>query len=385
MAIIAGQAVRGDNFWDRPYIMEDILEIIENGGHILLIAPRRVGKTSLMYRVLDTVDDEYVVIYINTQAQQSVNTFWEKLFTELMDDDFVATLENKAKNLYKKMKSIRFSEIGVKGVKFGDSKEIDYSKAFEVLLKSLDGDKKLIVMIDEFSQTIENIINYESIQKAEQLLEEHRDLRQNHKISDNVVFIYAGSIGLESVVGRINSTRHINDLTDIQVPPLSRESAKEFINHLSETNNMNFSEDIVDYMLEKIEWYIPFYIQLISQEMKRLYRRNPMIDKKTVDQAIENILVSKKDFIHWEERLNSFSKERKAFAKEVLNQISQDEKLSRRKIQNIGAKYKLKEDGLNKTIDALKYDGYINNSDDARIYRFNSPILRTWWYRNVAN
>lgn len=55
MAIIAGQAARGKDYWDRPFILEDIIEVIERGEHILLVAPRRVGKTSLMYRIMDTV------------------------------------------------------------------------------------------------------------------------------------------------------------------------------------------------------------------------------------------------------------------------------------------------------------------------------------------
>ena len=33
--------------------IEDLWEELENGSHILMVAPRRVGKTSLMYKILD--------------------------------------------------------------------------------------------------------------------------------------------------------------------------------------------------------------------------------------------------------------------------------------------------------------------------------------------
>lgn len=33
----------------------------------------------------------------------------------------------------------------------------------------------------------------------------------------------------------------------------------------------------------------------------------------------------------------------------------------------------------------LKHDGYLNNQEDPARYRFNSPVIREWWWRNVAN
>ena len=385
MAIIAGQAVRRENFWDRPYLMEDLFDIIETGGDILLVAPRRVGKTSLMYKILDTVGDEYVVIYVNTEAEHTVNAFWKKLFYTLMDEDFVVTLKNKASNFLNKIQSIRISEVGMEGIKFGEAEVIDYAKAFENLLKSYDGDKKLIIMMDEFSQTIENIIQYESSEKAEQLLKVHRDLRQNHKVSEEVTFIYAGSIGLESVVANIKSSKHINDLVSISVPPFEPADAEKFTAHLCKSNGIEISTSDIHYILEKIEWYIPFYIQLVVQEVKRLYRRNAVVNESVVDEAIEKVLQHKKDFVHWEERLGSFSKEGKLYAKAVLNLIAEHKTLQSNEIVNMGVKHELEEDDAKQIIHSLKYDGYINNNDDAKTYRFNSPMLRTWWYKNVAN
>ncbi len=385
MSIIAGQAVRGEDFWDRPYILEDMIEVVERGEHILLVAPRRVGKTSLMYRLMDTVGDEFVVIYVNTQAAHSVNEFWEKLFDALMDEEFVATLQQKTRNFYTKIKSLRLSEANIKGVKFGEGKTVDYAKAFEELLKSYDGGKKLIIMMDEFSQTIENIIKHESMEKAEQLLEIHRELRQNHKLSQKASFIYAGSIGLESVVANMKSSKNINDLVSISVPPFEYEDAKKFVLDLCVNNGMDINESDIEYILEKIEWLIPFYIQLIVQELKRLHRRDKTINASVIDDAIEKVLGYKKVFIHWLERLEVFSKEGRAFSKEVLNTISKDMTIASSKLFNIATKHNLEAYDAQQIVHALKYDGYINNSDIEHIYRFNSPILRIWWYRNVAN
>ena len=384
MAIVVGQAVRGENFWDRPHLMDDIVDRIDSGAHILLAAPRRVGKTSLMYRVLDTMSEEYIIVYINTEAEHSVDAFWEKLFHELMDDEFVGTLKTRAKNLWRKITSTSIGEISIKGVKLDDSKPIDYEDAFVDLLKSIDEGKKLILLLDEFSQTIENIIRHESTEKAEQLLQAHRQIRQNHKLSGKSVFVYAGSIGLESVVANINASKHINDLTNISVPPLEEKEAKAFVEKLCKTNKMEIQDGDIEYLLKQIEWYIPFYIQLLTLELRRLYKIESIINQEVIDRAIQNALASKKDFIHWEERLNVLPKENRAYAKKLLSLISSQGEAEYKELANIATKHQLSEDEAKNIIHMLIYDGYINKSDD-RKYRFNSPLLKRWWNDNVTN
>ena len=44
-----GQAVRGNNFWNREDELEDIWEKVSAGSNILLSAPRRVGKHQLCF------------------------------------------------------------------------------------------------------------------------------------------------------------------------------------------------------------------------------------------------------------------------------------------------------------------------------------------------
>ena len=48
MRNVIGQAVVGDDLYGRDYELARLREMLEQGGHILMLAPRRVGKTSLM-------------------------------------------------------------------------------------------------------------------------------------------------------------------------------------------------------------------------------------------------------------------------------------------------------------------------------------------------
>lgn len=383
--IFVGQAVRKENFWDRKDELEDIWDAIESGSHVLLTAPRRVGKTSIMYKILDEPRENYIPIYLDVESADSENEFWQKLFNILIDEDFTSTLQAHSQSLWERLTNIEIRSISLfEGVEFGDGKKFSYKEAFYKLIKDLDSNKKIIIMIDEFAQTIENIIQYESQKNALSLLKTHRELRQNIKISDKVTFIYAGSIGLESIVLKMGATKHINDLNSIKIYPLSFENATIFINHLSQNNKIDMSDEVITYLLKEIEWFIPFYIQLIMQEVKRVNRREPIITNETIDKAINNALDHKQHFQSWESKLKSgLNKNGYSFAKEILTIISKELTLSYLKIINISSKYEWEEDEARETLNSLVYDGYINNNDDAKIYRFNSPILRKWWYKNV--
>ncbi|MFM7204245.1 MAG: hypothetical protein ACKO6N_25985 [Myxococcota bacterium] len=58
MRNIVGQAVTGPDFFDRPQQIQWIWERI-SVSNILLTAPRRSGKTSLMFRLRDEPRDGY--------------------------------------------------------------------------------------------------------------------------------------------------------------------------------------------------------------------------------------------------------------------------------------------------------------------------------------
>ena len=339
-----------------------------------------------MYKILDKPEANYIPIYIDTESADSQNEFWQKLFHALTTEDFVNKLETAANTLWASLKNIKVKKVSATGVEFGSGEKLDYKEAFKILVKDLDNDKKLIIMIDEFAQTIENIIKYEDTKNAVSLLKAHRELRQDIKFSHKVSFIYAGSIGLESIVAKMDATKHINDLNSIKISPLSYREAQKFTQQLCSDNSIIITKNEVLYLLEKIEWFIPFYIQLIAQELKKLHRKSPKVTNNMIDLAIEHALEHRQYFESWLIKIRTaFKNNAYLFAKEILNIISENKSMESLAITNIAVKHTLNEEDAKEVIHSLIYDGYINNSDNKKVYRFNSPILRMWWNKNVAN
>ena len=383
-----GQAVRGENFWNRENELASIWDAIESGSHILLVAPRRVGKTSIMFNLQDNPQDGYIVVYVDTESADSENEFWQKLFNALMAEDFTNSLKVYSQQFWTFLTKIKIKKVSTEGVEFGDGIITDYATAFERLVKELDGDKKLIIMVDEFAQTVENIIKYEDDKSAESFLRTHQVLRKNPSILNHVTFIYAGSIGLESVVAKIASMKFISDLNSIKVNPLTFDDAEVFTEQLCKSVSIKMSNKTIIYLLEKIEWLIPFYIQLLIQELKTFSRENNVseIDEEIIELAIKRAIDHKNYFEHWRSKLKEgFKKKGYLFSKEILNTISEDNMMTSLQISNIATKHELDDDYAREIIHSLVYDGYINNHDNVKEYRFNSPILKLWWYKNVAN
>src|SRR5665647_2621 len=69
-----------EKYFARPTITERIWRKIENGEHLQLTAPRRVGKTSILKHMVRQPRKGYRVKYIIVQSVDQENEFYKLLF-----------------------------------------------------------------------------------------------------------------------------------------------------------------------------------------------------------------------------------------------------------------------------------------------------------------
>jgi len=384
---IIGQVARGENYFPRPNITDHIWDKLDSGSNLLLVAPRRVGKSSILNQLLDNPRKNYIVIYFISESVNNENEFYKKLYHHLVEKlSVIQKYKAKAFSLTKDLVS-RIESFGKDGIGIGESK-ISYLNEFQNLIKNINwGEDKILVLIDEFAQTVENIIQDVDFKTAIHFLESKREIRQTREIQNKLQFVYAGSIGLENIVSKINSINTINDLTSIEIPPLNKKEAAQLVQKIIDDSGIILDDKAFDYLVEIIEWLIPFYFQLILDESYKLIvdHEPKNLTQKIIDTAVENALKHRIYFEQWFTRLRkAYKSEEFSFVKELLNLISESQTIKSNEILDLAEKYKLA-DTFKELINALKYDGYINNNDDPKVYRFNSPLLRKWWYCNVAN
>ena len=384
---VVGQVARGDKYFERPYVTKIVWSVILNGNNILISAPRRVGKSSLMCHLLENPILGYRVIYLTTESVDDDNEFFKRIFTELVSK--LNGFQKYAKQFTTLLKKFGLSveAIGKDGIKIKDG-EVDYFEELKKLLREIDleGDR-IIILIDEYAQTVENIKEKYNPSIARKFLEKNRELRQDSRIFNKVNFIYAGSISLQAIVDNIESSHTTNDLYSFDFKPFSLSETQELISMIMRDSGYRISKKMTKYLIERVEWLIPFHIQIILDEAQKfcLENKSNEFTQIVIEEAIKSALNIKSYFQHWDTRLKKVLKGNEyKFANELLNSLSNSIRLEKKDIVDIAEKYEVME-SYRKIIDILEYDGYINNKNENGLYNFNSPILKLWWNKNVAN
>jgi len=391
MKITTGQAARGENFFKREILINKLWRKIDSSSSIIISAPRRVGKTSLMRYIEDNAKGNYYVVYVITESVYNENKYYKEIVKAILNCDSIKkrgivinSIKDVAKNIFKSI-----DEVGIDTVKFSRNIEFNYYEKFIEIMRTIDLEgHKLIIMIDEFAQTIENIKQEEGISHAVHLLQSNRSLRQNGDINSKFQFIYTGSISLEGIARRMDASKFINDLDILKVTPLSEEEGKSLVYELLKGLNFTMDEETINHLLNEIKWLIPFYIQLAMDKIQDIYDEENLthIYNKSVDIAIKRMIEENNKFSSWHERLKVYKNNDYKFIMEVLNIIAtkQTKNITYNEIYDLAVKYNL-EETYKELLNTLIDDGYINKDEEKRIYTFTSPILRIWWCGKIAN
>ncbi len=389
--ISTGQPADGENkFFPRDKIIKQIWRRLKRGENLLLTAPRRVGKSSILHYIKKYPHDGYIMKYISIMGVDNSNTYFKLIYNSLLDNSeifgFWNTFTEKRK-LEAKSLGDKVSGVGLDGIVLEGKEKTNYYKATKELLKSLPKEtKRVIFLLDEFPETVSNIAQY-SKEEAIKFLQDNRDLRQLNHDAD-IQFIITGSIGLSYVVEKLTHDKNlINDLLPpIHIPPLDNKEASLMIDRLclgiqEEGIDFNFCEDSKAYLFEKIVQNVPYYIMMIMDVLsEEVADSGKEINNELIDSAIDDIIKSRfaDYFKNWKTRLrDAFEKKEELVAIKILTHISKHNTMSYDEMKKIDKKVDLKA-----IIEVLEYDGYISIQNE--LYSFNSPLLKEWWAYRVA-
>jgi len=120
MKSIIGNAARKDQFFSRPDIRSKILESLSLNQNLLISSPRRVGKTSILLNLVDEPDENYYAVFVNTEACDSDEKFFEQILKSILDADNLEGFGKFSKEAWTTLKSWgeRIAGIKLAGVGF---------------------------------------------------------------------------------------------------------------------------------------------------------------------------------------------------------------------------------------------------------------------------
>jgi len=309
MSTYLGPPVEGKNFIGRKKILAKLLAIVQSGMHILLSAPRRVGKTSIAKRLLFHLRNEnWKGIYVSVEGAHDEVIFAKRIIDELRKHSSLwAHIKTGVLETFKNS-NIDIEAFGVKLKYKTNSNEVMI--LLETLGRAVQSIKSdFIVIIDELPVFLAHLERQEDgLSRVETVLNTLRSFRQiddghSYERLHQKVWFFCGSISLESFANQRNLAYTINDVRSIKVGAYEPEEAIAYIQTISIREGYHIDEDTQQYIISKIEWPIPYYLGIIL-EAAMDKSPNRTIEQHHIDDGYEEALKThKKDFDQWIQRL----------------------------------------------------------------------------------
>ncbi len=214
-----GSVVGGVHFTNRVNEIQQVKSILNSTNHLVLIAPRRFGKTSLIKKTLES--NKSKSIFIDMQTINTVEGFASKLLKKIYDIFTVEGLKNKVKS-FRIIPDVSINpitqEVSVSFNPQGENKIHLLEDVLNMLNSFAEKKNRIICVLDEFQEI-------ERIDKS--LSRQLRSIMQNHS---GINYIFLGS--QESMMKYIFENKkspfyHFGSLMNLE--PISKNDFFDFI------------------------------------------------------------------------------------------------------------------------------------------------------------
>ncbi|MDR1226085.1 MAG: ATP-binding protein [Prevotellaceae bacterium] len=272
-------------FCDRKNEVRQLYQHAQNGIDTTLISPRRMGKTGLIFRFFDFLENgkNFKPIYVDIYSARSLSDFI-KLMSEAILKQFPGTTSI-GKKFFNILKSLRplvsYDYIsGEPQLQIAYHTEGEKQQTLQSLLTFLDSQKiKIVLAIDEFQQ-----ITCFPEKNMEALL---RTCIQRLK---NVQFIFCGS--RKDIMTEMFSSAKRPFYTSTQylvLDKIDREAYADFIVKIFRKNGIIVERNALDFTLEWTKGYT-FYTQSVCNMAFSLARGKVDIElvKKSCAELLKN-------------------------------------------------------------------------------------------------
>ena len=311
-----GGVVSGEFFYNRVDDVKKIKADIQNGNNLIIYAPRRYGKTSLIIKILSELENKS----INTIYIDFFNVIDQKKFLEIYSikvlqkqklsvEKAITQFRSFVRNL---VPSVTFDKDGNPSFQMNFQENIGVEKSFEDVVnlpEKMSGGKKWVVVFDEFQEI--NRLNGDNFEKR------LRAVIQFHK---NVSYVFMGSkTHLLLNMFRDKSRAFYNVGKIIKVEKIPEYETIKFLTKRFADFNITLTKDSAEYIINVSE-NIPYYIQFIAAEVWQtkvavehppsdspkvnykktdhtgLINEKTKIEKKDIDIAVNRLIDAQSDY-----------------------------------------------------------------------------------------
>ena len=276
-------------FCDREKESNKLIHSLVNGNNVVLISPRRMGKTGLIHHCYDDerIRDDYFTFFVDILHTSNLREFTYNLGRSIYKE-LVPRGKRLAKGFIQALKSLS-GTISIDtlngspsfGVELGDiaNAELTLEEIFDYLERA---NKPCIMAIDEFQQ----IMHYPE-KNVEALL------RGRIQQMQNCNFVFAGSE--RSIMTQMfnSSARPFYQSADtLELNEIPFDIYSAFASKLFQERRKNVEEEVIRYVYELFRGHT-FYMQKVFNESFALTGTGGICRHDTVLEAIDRILNDK--------------------------------------------------------------------------------------------
>ena len=392
-----GNWVSGDRFWDREIELELLIESLEEGANLLIVAMRRIGKTSLMREASRRIEDRFLCLHIDLQKAHSAadaivelsfaikpyNSLWGKvtgMFSNILD-----TIANRVDSIGPDDLKVALRS----GLNAGNW-QAKGDHLFEVLAAS---DLPVVIFFDEVPILVNRLlkgadyqITPERRQEADAFLSWLRANSIRH--AGKVRQVVTGSIGLEPILRQGGLTANLNNFAPFELGPWTPEVTAGCIHALANQYNLSFQEGSAQRITERLGYCVPHHVQMFFSNVYRICRERKLqqVSPELIDEVYQNSMLSvrgRAELSHMEERLKMvLGPEIYPLALELITEASFTGHLTAETAEILSRAYSFESrnsgDVMREILSVLEHDGYMR-ADEDNTYRFISLLLKDWW------
>lgn len=366
-SFIYGVAVEGDNFTNREKETRRLKQDFENGQNVILISPRRMGKTSLVRRVKSLIDKKKLaVVYIDAYDCRNEYEFYNKFATALMKQTAgkaEAVMKNIKEFLVRLSPKVGFSpdpnsEVSLSlGITPKDYSPEEILQLPEQIAEKMG--KHIVVCIDEFQQ----------IGEFQDSLSVQKKMRGIWQLQNNASYCLFGS--KKHLLSNLFQNKRMpfyqfGDILFLQ--PIPTEDWKPFIRRKFDEKSIHISDEMIEKICATVQNQSSYVQQLASNVM---LNATDIVTEQTLELAVEDLLNQNSLlFLQQLEGLTAYQMNfLKAMANGTNNNFGSKAVLSR---YDLGSK-----SNVSKIKSILTQKELIESAPDGMV--FADPVFQLWF------
>lgn len=337
---------------------------------LMLVAPRRVGKSSICRKMAAQVTEKVEFLYRDLQGNRTVDQFMACLY-----EDTQQILSRLTKTKVGAVEFIR----GLTGTVQYDGLKVtianQWQKFLEILLDDVEkwgsqNDRLVVLAWDEFTWFLLSLVQEGSARDAMVLLDRLRACRQSGKHL-HLRFVFTGSIGMEEVLDQLKRTGYGNDpFNDVRrevVPLMDPASAAELARALLPLDQVGLSP-----VLAQVCEGHPYFLHHVAFEL----REAGVWTEAAAQAALDRLLESETDPLElrqYLDRLCSYYPEDRRQILALLDRVAQGACTVDDLVRELG----MDREVVLTLTDHLRRDLYLQRS--AQKFQFRNRFLLRFW------